>query len=49
MKNKFLFFFILLFFSKVSSFENLDINSREISIDKKMKLPSLNEVIIKMK
>ena len=47
MKSKFLFFYFIVF-SKVSALENLDIKSREISIDKKMKLPSFkNEVIIK--
>ena len=48
MKSKFLFFFILLFFSKVSALENLDIKSREISIDKKNEITIFkNEVIIK--
>ena len=47
MKSKFLIFCIL-FFSKVSALENLDIKSREISIDKKNEITIFkNEVVIK--
>ena len=49
MKSKFFIFYILLsFFSKVYALENLEINSREISIDKKNETTIFkSEVVIK--
>ena len=48
MKSKFLIFCILLFFSKVSALENLDIKSKKISINKKNEITTFqDEVIIK--
>ena len=49
MKSKFFIFYILLsFFSKVYALENLEINSREISIDKKNETTIFKgEVVIK--
>ena len=50
MKSKFLIFCILLFFSKVSALENLDIKSKKISINKKNEITTFqDEVKSKMK
>ncbi len=48
MKNNFLFIFLLFFISKVSALENLDIQAKKISVDKKKEITIFqDEVVIK--